>query len=98
MPIDPELLDPYQRLIQIRVEGRDYEVPENNSILRMLQYLDVDLYPCRLCWNGECDNCFVTLEDPATLQETTARGCDTVGFDGMTILRIPKDARWPRRE
>src|SRR5437867_5474745 len=85
MPVDPQLLDPYEKLIQVMVEGASYEVPENNSVLRILQYLDVDLYPCRLCWNGECDNCLVTYVDPASGAEQVARGCETVAWPGMEI-------------
>src|SRR5947207_9534455 len=90
MPVDPTLLDPYDRLVSISVAGQTFQVPANNSILRVLQYLDVDLYPCRLCWNGECDNCRFAFVDPSTGQERMARGCESLVFDGLKITRLPE--------
>ena len=98
MPVDPELLDPFERLLAVRIEGKDYSVPENNSVLRVFQYVDIDLYPCRLCWNGECDNCIFAYVDPQSGDEVTARGCETVVWEGMQIVRIPKDAVWLKKE
>ncbi len=92
MAVDPELLEPFERLIQVTVEGRPESVPANNSLLRVLQYLDFDLYPCRLCWNGECDNCAFTYIDPGSSAEVCARGCETTIIEGMQITRVPKDA------
>ena len=98
MPVDPTLLEPFEKLIPVTVEGKAYEVPANNTVLRVLQCLDVDLYPCRLCWNGDCDNCRVALVDPATGEETTAKGCETTVCPGMNITHIPPSACWPRRD
>jgi predicted molibdopterin-dependent oxidoreductase YjgC len=95
VPVDPTLLEPFDKLVQVTIEGRCREVPANNSVLRVLQYLEVDLYPCRLCWNGDCDNCRFTYLDPATGSEVTARGCETGVCPGMQILRIPENAAWP---
>lgn len=39
-PLD-DILEPYDRLIEITLVGKKKLVPENNSILRCLQYLDV---------------------------------------------------------
>jgi len=32
----PEMFAPYERLIEIEIVGRKFEVPENNSILRCM--------------------------------------------------------------
>ena len=39
---DPDMFEPYDRLIEIEILGRKYSVPENNSILRCLQFLDME--------------------------------------------------------
>lgn len=96
VPVDLSLLDPFDKLIPVIVEGRPSSVPENNSVLRTLQYLDVDLDPCRLCWNSDCDNCIFRFVDPATGDEVAARGCETPVFAGMNITRLPENALWPR--
>lgn len=95
MPRDPSLLDPWEKLISVTIEGHALELPERNTVLRLLQYLEVDLYPCRLCWNGECDNCRFTFIDPATQEEFSAKSCLTEATDGMNITRIPTYALWP---
>jgi hypothetical protein len=95
VPVDPQLLEPWDRLIPIRITGRTHLVPENNTVLRVLQYLDVDLYPCRLCWNGDCDNCRFTYRDPQNGEEVSAKGCGTVVYEGMEIVSIPVKAVWP---
>jgi hypothetical protein len=92
---DPNLLDPYQRLIDVRLEGHGFQVPENQMLLRALQYLGYDLYPCRLCWNGDCDNCRFHYVDPADGEERSAKGCQTEVWPGMTITRLPARVRWP---
>lgn len=93
--MDPSLLEPFERLVQICVQGREHAVPENNTVLRSLQFLDVDLYPCRLCWNSDCDNCRFDYIDPVSGAEVTARGCETTIWEGMSITRIPVNAVWP---
>jgi predicted molibdopterin-dependent oxidoreductase YjgC len=97
VPIDPQLLEPYDRLISVTIEGRQLRVPENNSLLRVLQYLDVDLYPCRLCWNGDCDNCRFVYVHPKSGMEATAKACAPVVKEGMVIRRLPALAVWPRK-
>ena len=95
MPRDPSLLDPWEKLISVTIEGQRLDLPEKNTVLRLLQYLEVDLYPCRLCWNGECDNCRFTFVDPESHAELSAKSCLTEATDGMKITRIPVYALWP---
>ena len=37
-----EIFEPYERLVTIKLLGVERDVPENNSILRGLQFLDMD--------------------------------------------------------
>ena len=93
--MESAVLEPYEKLVAFTIEGRRFEVPERNSILRVLQFLDFDLDPCRLCWNGDCDNCHVRYVDPASELEVTARGCETDVFADMRIARLPPGTLWP---
>ena len=70
-------------------------LPANNTLLRVLQYLDVDLYPCRLCWNGDCDNCRFVFADPDSGEEVSAKGCGTLVCEGMAVRSLPARAVWP---
>ena len=42
MEYHPEIFEPYDRLIEVTICGEKKLVPENNSILRCLQYLDME--------------------------------------------------------
>ena len=93
--MDPTLLEPFDHLVAVTIEDRPFQVPANNTVLRVLQFLDVDLYPCRLCWNGECDNCRFTYLMPGQEEATSAKACATLVAAGMCIRQIPAKAVWP---
>ena len=82
-----EIFEPYERLVNIKLLGIDREVPENNSILRGLQYLDMDAISYGdFCWNGECINCQVWIKNGD--KEKAVIACRTNAEDGMEIIRI----------
>lgn len=83
-----EIFEPYDRLITINICGRDHQVPENNSILRGLQYLDMETVSCGdFCWNGECLNCCVGVAVESG-GEKTVIACRAMAQDGMQIVRL----------
>ena len=82
-----DILEPYDRLIEITILGEKKLVPENNSILRCLQYLDVEkISEADLCWNGECLDCQVWIKNGQ--KEKALISCRTNATEGMEILRI----------
>ena len=82
-----DVFQPYDRLIEIEVCGEKKEVPENNSLLRCFQYLAVDSISYGdFCWNGECLNCQVWIENGD--KEKPAMACRTNVEEGMNILRM----------
>ena len=86
----PEIFVPYESLIEVEILGRLYRVPENNSILRCLQYLDMEeISQADLCWNGDCLNCQVWVQKDG--KEKAVIACRTNAADGMKIIRISKD-------
>ena len=87
MEYHPEIFEPYDRLIEITICGEEKLVPENNSILRCLQYLDMErISNADLCWNGDCGDCQVWLEKEG--REKPVISCRTRAQDGMNITRI----------
>jgi NADH dehydrogenase/NADH:ubiquinone oxidoreductase subunit G len=87
----------YERLIEIEIEGRKYEVPENNSILRCLQYLDMEsISLADLCWNGDCLNCQVWVDNNG--KEKAVISCRTNAKEGMRILRMSEDIPFKKYE
>jgi hypothetical protein len=84
---DPDLFEPYDKLIEITILGRRFQVPENNSIMRCLQYLDLDSVSYGdFCWNGECMNCQVSVRSGEKEKQLLA--CRADAFDGMEIVRV----------
>lgn len=82
-----DLFEPYDRLITINICGTEHQVPENNTILRGLQYLDMErISEAELCWNGECLDCQVWIKNGD--KEKAAISCRTNVTDGMVITRI----------
>jgi NADH dehydrogenase/NADH:ubiquinone oxidoreductase subunit G len=82
-----DLFEPFDRLIEIDICGRTYSVPENNTILRGLQYLDIDAISYGdFCWNGECLNCQVWIKNGE--KEKAVMSCRTDVTGGMEIVRV----------
>ncbi len=82
-----DIFEPYERLVKIELCGVTREVPENNSILRGLQYLDIEAISYgEFCWNGECLNCQVWLKNGD--KEKAVMACRTDVHEGMEIVRI----------
>jgi predicted molibdopterin-dependent oxidoreductase YjgC len=82
-----EIFNEYERLVHVTIEGREFNVPENNSILRCLQYLDMDgVSLAELCWNGDCLDCRVTVKN--TAGEKRVLACRADIEEGMTISDI----------
>jgi len=84
-----DILEPYERLIDVNICGRNVEVPENNSILRCLQFLDNEnISSGDLCWNGNCINCQVWIKNGE--KEKPVMACRTKAVEGMQITRLSK--------
>ena len=82
-----EIFEPYDRLVTITICGRERQVPENNSILRGLQYLDMETISYGdFCWNGECLNCQVWVRSGD--KEKAVIACRSNVSDGMEIVKL----------
>jgi hypothetical protein len=58
------MLRPFSRLVRIELLGRSVEVPENNVLLRCLQYLVPEpISYGRFCWNEDCQEIRFCLRD-----------------------------------
>mgnify|MGYP003497733025 FL=1 len=87
-----DIFEPYEKLVTINLCGKPREVPENNTILRGLQYLDVEAISYGdFCWNGECLNCQVWLKNGDKEKAVMARRTNV--SDGMEIVRLSEEIR-----
>ncbi len=82
-----EIFEPFDKLIDITVCGEPRQVPENNTILRCLQYLHMEaVSDSELCWNGDCLECQVWIKKDD--KEKAVIACRTNAEPGMDIIRI----------
>ena len=83
----PEIFQPYDKLIEIDILGTRHMVPENNSLLRCFQFLAMEnISYGDFCWNGECINCQVWLQNGD--KEKAVMACRTTVAEGMKIVRL----------
>lgn len=89
---ESDIFEPFEQLIEIEICGRRYEVPENNSLLRCFQYLSMQTISFGdFCWNGDCANCQVWLEN--TAKEKPVLACRTKVLEGMRIVRMSEEIK-----
>jgi predicted molibdopterin-dependent oxidoreductase YjgC len=82
-----DIFEPFDRLIEIEIEGVKYRLPENNTLLRGFQFLSMESISYGdFCWNGDCAKCQVWIEDDG--KEKIALACRTKVEDGMKIVRM----------
>ena len=83
----PDIFAPYEKLIDIEILGKRYGVPENNTLLRCFQFLSMESISYgEFCWNGECLNCQVWLQQGE--KEKAVMACRTIVAEGMRIVRL----------
>lgn len=89
------LFRPYERLVNITILDRDFEVPENNTLLRCLQYLAPEgISYGRFCWNEDCQYCRVVFDLGEGTPARAALACKLMVQDGLRIREITNDIRY----
>jgi len=83
----PDIFQPFDKLIEIDILGEVRRVPENNTLLRCFQYLALEnISYGDFCWNGECLNCQVWLQNGD--KEKAVMACRTFVAENMKIVRL----------
>jgi len=94
---DSDIFEIFEKLIEIEILGEKREVPENNTLLRCFQYLSIEtISHSDLCWNGDCANCQVWLEN--TAKEKPILACRTKVLEGMKIVRMSEEINFNKSE
>ena len=87
-----DILEPFEKLIEIEILGRKVEVPENNSLLRCFQFLSLDsISRGDFCWNRDCLNCQVWIEKNG--KEKGLISCRSKAEPGMKICRLHEEVQ-----
>ncbi|OFV99691.1 MAG: hypothetical protein A3F68_02160 [Acidobacteria bacterium RIFCSPLOWO2_12_FULL_54_10] len=89
------LYRPYEKLIQITIQGKPFAVPENNMLLRCFQFLAPDTIPYgRYCWNEECQYCRVSAIKPDGMALPQVLSCKLMAEEGLEILELSAELKW----
>ena len=93
---DPLYRD-FEKLVEITIMGKKFQVPEKNTCLRVFQYVSPETIPYgRFCWNQECQLCRVTYvmsrQQGATPRPVLA--CKMLVADGMEITELSDELKW----
>lgn len=90
-----ELFRPYERLVEITVLGKKFQVPENNSVLRCFQFISPETIPYgRFCWNQECQYCRIKCKLPDDDKPTDMLSCKFLVVAGMEITELAQELTW----
>jgi|SRR5450755_3978769 predicted molibdopterin-dependent oxidoreductase YjgC len=89
------LFRPFGRLVKLTILGREFEVPENNPLLRCFQYLAPEQVSYgRFCWNEDCQYCRVTFDLGDGSPSRAALSCKLMVQDGMRIKEVTTEIRY----
>jgi predicted molibdopterin-dependent oxidoreductase YjgC len=84
---EPDIFEPYKKLISIEICGEIRQVPENNTLLRCFQFLSLEsISTGEFCWNGTCTNCQVWLDNENA--EKPVLACRTKVRENMKIIKM----------
>lgn len=85
-----EIFEPFEKLIEIEILGKKFEVPENNTLLRCFQFLSLEtISQGDFCWNRDCMNCQVWIDNDGAEKGLIA--CRAIVADGMKIVRLHEE-------
>jgi len=93
-----DVYEPYERLIRIVILGKSFRVPENNLLLRQMQFVSPDIGYGRYCWNGECRNCEVIYRRGEGGPDLPALACRVKGQEPMHVVKLAFEVKYNMSE
>ena len=92
------LFRPFSRLVKITILGHEFEVPENNPMLRCFQYLAPETVSLgRFCWNEDCQYCRVTFDLGEGTNSRAALACKLMVQEGMRLQEVTTEIKYSLR-
>lgn len=89
------LFRPYDKLVKITLLERVVEVPENNTLLRCLQFLAPESVSYgRFCWNEDCQYCRVSYDLGEGTPVRAALACKVLVAEGMRVKEVTTEIRY----
>jgi hypothetical protein len=88
-PLMSDIFRPYEKLVEITVLGKNFLVPDRNSVLRAFQFISPETIPYgRFCWNQECQYCRVQCQLPDEDASRAILSCKFLVSEGMSITEM----------
>jgi predicted molibdopterin-dependent oxidoreductase YjgC len=89
------LFRPYDKLVKISLLEREVEVPENNTLLRCLQFLAPESVSYgRFCWNEDCQYCRVSYDLGEGTPVRAALACKVLVAEGMRVKEVTTEIKY----
>jgi hypothetical protein len=86
---------PYEKLIEITILGKKFQVPERNSLLRCFQFISPETIPYgRFCWNQDCQYCRVSCQLPDDDEAREMISCKFIVMPGMEVNELSQELKW----
>jgi hypothetical protein len=86
---------PYEKLVEITVLGKKFQVPERNSLLRCFQFMSPETIPYgRFCWNQDCQYCRVSCQLPDDDEPREMLSCKFIVMAGMEVTELSQELKW----
>jgi hypothetical protein len=86
---------PYEKLVEITIFGKKFQVPERNSLLRCFQFISPETIPYgRFCWNQDCQYCRVTCQLPDDDEPREMLSCKFIVMPGMEVSEMSQELKW----
>lgn len=80
---------PFEKLVEITINGKPFLVPERNSVLRAFQYISPETIPYgKFCWSQDCQYCRVDCKLPDDEQTRTVQACKFMVSEGINISNL----------
>ena len=93
------LLHPYDKMVKIWIAGKEFQVPENNTLLRAFQFLAPEPVSYgRFCWNEDCQYCRVNYDLGEGSPARKALSCKLMVQDGMRIVEMAGEIKYCLRD
>lgn len=90
-----QVFRPYERLVEIKILGKAFQVPEKNTILRCFQYISPETIPYgRFCWNQDCQYCRVVGKLTDEDKPHDLLSCKFLVSPGMEISEISPELKY----
>jgi len=79
---------------RVNICGRECVVPYDNKLLRIYQYIDLELHIADLslslyCWNAQCHNCKSVILDRESGRPKEVLACQTQIYEGLQVVSPP---------